>query len=151
MDPSRLSAHAPARSATHRLLVLLAAVTVLLCGAWDLACTAARGSSSAAAVASNAASAAQTTGRPSPLVSTGRQAPVRALEVRAVTLAGAPAPAHAPDDAPPGSPSTDAPRSPFSARLPEPRDAPPSTTAGRGSGRGPPATAGTDVTLPPRP
>ena len=151
MDPSRLSATAPARSGAHWLLALLAAVAVLACGAWDLARTAARAASTASTVASGDAAAGATSGRPGRLVSAEGQAPLRALEVRAVALAGVPAPVQAPDAAPPGGPSTGGPRGPSSTRVPEPRDAPPSTTAGLGSGRGPPATAGTDVTLSPRP
>lgn len=151
VEPSRLSAHAPARSATHRLLVLLAAVAVLLLGAWDLARTAARGVSSASAVASGASATGPTTGRSGRPVSTERQAPLRALEVRAVALAGVPAPVQAPDAAPPGAFPAGGPRATSFVTLPASRDAPPSTTAGFGSGRGPPATAGTDVTLPPRP
>lgn len=151
VDPSRLSVQLRLRSAVHRLLVLLAAVAVLVCGAWDLARTAARGSSSASAVAAGAAAAGPTTGRSGRPVSAERQAPLRALEVRVAALAGVPAPVQAPDAAPPTGPSSGGPRGRFTTRVSEPRDAPPSTTAGLGSGRGPPATAGTDVTLPPRP
>jgi len=149
VDPSRRSTDARNSSGARSVLALLAALAVLACGGWDLARSSGRGASASSPAA--APSSGLAAGRATALTASDRQAPLRVLEVRAVPLAGVPAPPRPSDADGQGRVAADVPRGPSSALPDVPHDAQTGRAAGVRSGRGPPTTAGTDVTLPPRP